>query len=258
MCDPVVAVAMLGMCVPAHLKILKVRAGDEQVTRQLLHMSPECCNLTSLCLAEVQTDDFIVDLLKHCPRIQSLELHNCLALTDGCADSIPSLSHLSTLNIIHTNFTDSLLLKLAERCRDTLQALHIQHCYRMSGEGVRSVLTHCHKLHTIHVSEYEHLEFDVMLMANITTLGIVYDCFLAEDNFEPFMSHLRHLQHMTVTAYALEIDTFVCFNTQTLPNLRTLHLTSIAPADNNTGDALVDMLHFQLPAVAVTLEFIDA
>ncbi|XP_063218227.1 protein AMN1 homolog [Bacillus rossius redtenbacheri] len=81
----------------------------------------------------VSADDGVTEAVtRHCPRITTLYLQGCAAITDVSLHWMPALRHLQVLNISHTKVTDAGMVHLLNACGKQLHKLFIANCANLT------------------------------------------------------------------------------------------------------------------------------
>ena len=250
-CDSYSAKALLQMTDPTCLRRLQVAWHDGNVGEVLHSVLATCTHLEGLAL-ESEDGDFLDDpfvaLLSTCPQIQHLDLSGCSELTDACIPTIArTFTQLKSLNISSTNFSDTLLLELAEHRAETLEVLHMDD-NEVQGESLNVLLKQCHKLHTLRIALPDKNVIDAPLLANLTTL--ILEC----DNrpgplLKKIAHHCRRLEFLGVVSFTLKETDFKCINSKTFPALRKLHL--FAMEQQRSDKIILKTLQAQRPHLEI-------
>ncbi|KAK0206390.1 hypothetical protein DFS33DRAFT_1314407 [Desarmillaria ectypa] len=162
-------------------------------------------NLRILDLASCKiTDDAIAGIVRHAPKIQTLNLSGCVSLTDRALECICSLGeHLDVLILAHvSNITDSGVVKLARSCFN-LRCVDVAFCRNLTDMAVFELasINSLRRLSLIRV----HKLTDIAIFAlaehaiALERLHLCYCDRLSLDAIHLLLKKLDHLQHLTVT-----------------------------------------------------------
>jgi len=96
-----------------------------------------------------------------------------------------------------SDFSDNLLIALAEYRSDTLEALYTTKCRRMTCKGYNELLQHCYKLHTLSLTLTNklHAGLDKPQLRQLRTL-IIHDSDGKDDVMYTIAQHCTQLKYL--------------------------------------------------------------
>lgn len=204
------------------------RAPTEDGIIALQHINP---SLKHLEITDTQIkDDELIYIVNLCPQIVSINLSDSgfqgTVLTARSIEYMAQhLTSLAKVDLSSTNLSEDCLLALVRHRAQTLAALDIVQCYRLSVSTINSTLRQCTKLTRLG----KHLDRDVRLL-DFTLLANIQDLHLVMDTsgkcaevLTQIAEHCPKLQHLLLDVLEElettdELDTIVenCADIRTL------------------------------------------
>lgn len=189
----------------------------------------QCGNLTTLSLHNSAwlTDHTLIKVSHLCSKVTYLDISSCFRVSDiGLGAAILGLPDLHELNVNDCNITDSSLISIAANCVNSITALHMSYCTRITAKYVNVMARRCTRLRTLSIDLYEQsvppvVGLDWSLLRNITTLRVTCS-HLISDGLLPIAQHCSQLQHLQVCFVTTEFSQELLCVLQYCAYLRTL------------------------------------
>ncbi|KAF9055502.1 RNI-like protein [Hymenopellis radicata] len=150
------------------------------------------------------TDDAVEGIVKHAPRIQTLNLSGCHLLTDKALESICHLeNHLDVLILAHVpDITDNGVVQFTRKCIN-LRCVDVSFCRKLTDMSVFELagLASLRRLSLVRVQNLT--DIGIFAIAEhavaLERLHMDYCDNLSLDAIHLVLKSLEHLQHLTVT-----------------------------------------------------------
>lgn len=109
------------------------------------------------------TDEELHLILKACPNIEELTLHNCKELSDAGLKPLSKQATIQRLNLARTVVENETVIELAFRCHN-LQQLDISYCEKISERAIWEVVKHGRALHKLVI---HHCNLPIKVLAEL-------------------------------------------------------------------------------------------